>query len=72
MGAGLCLLLAVLFKTPWPVSDKGLPEYTSSSLGRLIMSEYLLPFEVAAMLLLAALVGASLLASREPGEEGES
>jgi len=38
------------------------------SLGKLLFSEYLLPFELASILLLAAMVGAVMLGKREIGE----
>lgn len=42
-----------------------------SDLGMAIFSTWVFPFEVVSMLLLAALVGAVLLARRESGESGE-
>jgi NADH:ubiquinone oxidoreductase subunit 6 (subunit J) len=41
---------------------------TPQVLGRLLISEYVLPFEIAGVLLLAAVVGALALV-RESGEE---
>ena len=43
---------------------------TTASLGRDLFSRYLLPFEAASILLLAAIVGVLLLARRNPGEGG--
>lgn len=37
-------------------------------IGHLLMTKYLLPFEVVSVVLLAAMVGAMVLARREPGE----
>lgn len=37
-------------------------------IGHLLMTKYLLPFEVVSVVLLASLVGAMVLARREPGE----
>ena len=42
-----------------------------TELGTAIFSEWVFPFEVVSMLLLAALVGAVLLARRDSGESGE-
>jgi NADH-quinone oxidoreductase subunit J len=36
------------------------------NLGKVLFSEFLLPFEVSSILLLSAMVGAVLLAKREP------
>lgn len=43
---------------------------TTGSVGRDLFSRYLLPFEAASILLLAAIVGVLLLARRSPGEGG--
>jgi len=43
---------------------------TTAALGRELFSRYLLPFEAASILLLAAIVGVLLLARRSPGEGG--
>ena len=69
--AGLCLLVTlvgsmkslhisdpVLLKDP----DLGLVK----NLGKVLFSEFLLPFEISSILLLTAMVGAVLLAKREP------
>jgi NADH-quinone oxidoreductase subunit J len=40
-------------------------------IGMAIFAEWVLPFEVLSMLLLAALIGAIVLARREPGDSGE-
>jgi NADH:ubiquinone oxidoreductase subunit 6 (subunit J) len=44
------------------------PQTTVATLGRLLLTEYIVPFEVASVLLLAAMVGAILLTRRTPGE----
>ena len=55
---GVLSLVAVT--TPFPVKGgKYLP--TTADIGELLMTRYLLPFEVASVLLLAALVGAALV-----------
>ena len=69
--AGLCLLVTlvgsmkslhisdpVLLRDP----DLGLVK----NLGKVLFSEFLLPFEISSILLLTAMVGAVLLAKREP------
>jgi len=37
------------------------PNQTAESIGRLLMMDFLLPFEVASLLLLGALIGAAML-----------
>jgi NADH-quinone oxidoreductase subunit J len=69
--AGLCLLITlvgsmkslhmsdpVILKNP----DLGLVK----NLGKVLFSEFLLPFEISSLLLLTAMVGAVLIAKREP------
>jgi len=41
------------------------PEETTASIGRLLMMDYLLPFEAASLLLLGALIGATTLSRKE-------
>ena len=51
------------FDAPWPEVSA---EYgTTAALGRALYTDYLLPFEVAAVLLLSAIVAALALAKRE-------
>ena len=49
------LVLAII-RTPWPiVPSPAAPGPTSAAMGELILSKYLIPFEVVALLLLAVL-----------------
>lgn len=48
-----------------------LTETRTAPIGEAIFSRWVLPFEVLSMLLLAALIGAILLARRETGESGD-
>ena len=48
--------------TDWPVRAPGAPETTTKAIGVLLLTDYLLPFEFASVLLLVALVGAARLA----------
>ncbi len=45
-------------------------QQTTAEIGELLMTRYLLPFEVASVLLLAALVGAALLSRPDAGKAG--
>jgi NADH-quinone oxidoreductase subunit J len=51
-------LLLVIFNTPWNVQGPAQFQNSTFDIGTLLMTEWLLPFEVASILLLAALVGA--------------
>jgi NADH:ubiquinone oxidoreductase subunit 6 (subunit J) len=54
----------------WPVAPfPGEPEPTSAAIGDLLLGKYLIPFELAALLLLAGLVGAVLIVRRSVGGE---
>jgi len=69
--AAICLVLFgvlsyVAVSTPFPVKT---PVYhpTTADIGELLMTRYLLPFEVASVLLLAALIGAAFLSRPDRG-----
>ncbi len=69
--AAICLVLFgvlsyVAVSTPFAVKT---PAYhpTTADLGELLMTRYLLPFEVASVLLLAALIGAAFLSRPDRG-----
>jgi NADH-quinone oxidoreductase subunit J len=49
----------------WYTAEGQLPEKNVETVGRLIMTQYMLPFEVVSILLLAALIGAVVLARGE-------
>jgi NADH-quinone oxidoreductase subunit J len=58
----LGLLLVVIWKTPWPMVAKPLAGPTAPAIGRHLMGDFLLPFEVISFLLFAVLVAAALMA----------
>jgi NADH-quinone oxidoreductase subunit J len=66
LGLALTAKLATLVATlsaPWPAVA---PEFgTVRSVGRALYTDFLLPFEISGVLLLAAIVGAVILAKRE-------
>ena len=57
-------LSMVISKTPWLIRPALEPESTTAGVGALLLTRYLLPFEVISVLLLGALIGAAVL-SRE-------
>ena len=64
----LLLQFYIIFNTKWLVKDNLPKENTIDSIGNLLLTKYLLPFEVISILLLAALIGAAML-SRKKVEE---
>lgn len=61
LGAG-----ALVFGTRvWNLAQQALPAENIITIGKLLMTEFMLPFEVVSVLLLAAMIGAIVLARRE-------
>lgn len=60
--AGLFWMIQI---TPWKLESAIEPEQTVETIGTLLMTDFLLPFEVASVLLLGALIGAAVLARKE-------
>jgi len=56
--------LGVIFKTNWHRIDATPAENSVSIIGRMLLEEYLLPFELVSILLLGALIGASMLSRK--------
>lgn len=61
-------LLFLIFNTPWRVQPPANFEQSTAGIGILLMTEWLLPFEVASILLLAALIGAVSIARVKKAE----
>ena len=55
----------MVYKTPWVSVANSEPAQTTETIGRLLMIDYLLPFEVASLLLLGALIGATTLSRKD-------
>lgn len=71
--AGLCLLTTVIgslnlleSSDPMALSDPGIG--LVHQLGKVLFKEFLLPFEISSILLLTAMVGAVLLAKKDPNK----
>lgn len=65
--AGFLLIsLGSFANTVWRVNTEPLPENNIMTIGKLLMTDYVLPFEVVSIVLLAALIGAIVL-SRKAG-----
>ena len=70
--AGAALLVAVLaglafvaLEVPWATGPTPAASPTTATLGNALLTEYVLPFEVASLLLVAALIGAVTLIRKE-------
>lgn len=68
---GCCFLLTIIaslkaFKASSPVILQDANLGLVKNLGKILFNEYLLPFEVSSVLLLSAMVGAVLLATKDP------
>jgi NADH-quinone oxidoreductase subunit J len=69
--AAIILVLAKLStSTPWPLTETASTPSTAR-LGDAFLKEYLMPFEIASLVLLMALVGAMVIARRAAKESGK-
>ena len=59
------VLLAVAMLTPWPARVPQTVTATAATIGNGFLTKWLLPFEVASLVLLATLVGAVVIARKE-------
>jgi NADH-quinone oxidoreductase subunit J len=64
--AGLAgVLCGIFYMTQWKISPGTDLKSTAPKLGEMLMTTYILPFEVASVILLVALIGAAMIARRE-------
>ena len=63
----LIMQFYVIFNTKWHVADYEPRESTIKEIGNMLLTKYLLPFEVVSILLLAALIGAAMLSRKKVG-----
>jgi NADH-quinone oxidoreductase subunit J len=61
----------VAVDTDWSIEDRPAFEETASVIGSRLLNEYVLAFEIAAVLLVAAILGAVVLVRPEPPTEDE-
>jgi NADH-quinone oxidoreductase subunit J len=59
------LVLFVSIETPWAVQDPGPAVATTKLIGEAFLTKWLLPFEVASLVLLATMIGAVVMARKE-------
>lgn len=58
-------IVTVMINTPWKSEETEIPATTVHELGKLLISDYALIFELLGILLLIALIGAASIARRE-------
>jgi NADH-quinone oxidoreductase subunit J len=63
------VLIFVAVDTTWNLGDQGNFPETAGTIGELLLDKYVLPFEIASVLLLVAVVGSIVLVRPEPAEE---
>jgi NADH:ubiquinone oxidoreductase subunit 6 (subunit J) len=64
IGVGVISVWVVIY-TPWKVRDTLLDIPTAESIGGLMLTRYVLPFEIASILLTVALIGAIVIARED-------
>jgi NADH-quinone oxidoreductase subunit J len=64
IGVGVVSIFVVI-TTPWHVRDSVLDIPTAESIGGLMLTRYVLPFEIASLLLTVALIGAIVIAKED-------
>ena len=68
-GLVLAVIVFVIFDTDWRISNRGAFPATAASLGEAFLKPYVVPFEVASVLLMTAMIGAIVLTKEEEGED---
>ena len=64
-GLVIAILVTTILESSWNKADKVTHDPTTAQIGELFLKEYLLPFELASIVLLVALIGAVVLARKE-------
>lgn len=59
------MMLTVILNTNWKIGELQSVDSTVNTIGKMILNEYLLPFEVVSVLLLGALIGAAMLSRKK-------
>lgn len=65
IGVLLGALVSMMYSTKWKIQLGEIPTTTSYDLGKLLITDYVLVFELLGILLLIALIGAASMARRE-------
>jgi NADH:ubiquinone oxidoreductase subunit 6 (subunit J) len=61
----LVVTLSALSQTSWRISTEGIEGQSTVSIGKALLTTYVLPFEVVSLVLIAALIGAIIIARKE-------
>ena len=64
----VAVVVFVTLDTDWAISDRGAFSATAASLGEAFLKPYVVPFEVASVLLMVAMIGAIVLTKEEEPE----
>ena len=65
VGALLIVTLVILVNTTWKVKTALVTEQSIVTIGKALLTTYVLPFEVVSIVLLVALIGAIIIAKKE-------
>jgi NADH-quinone oxidoreductase subunit J len=68
-GLVLAVIVFVIYDTDWKISGRAAFPATAASLGEAFLKPYVVPFEVASVLLMTAMIGAIVLTKEEEGED---
>jgi NADH-quinone oxidoreductase subunit J len=74
LGGGALLafgLIVAVLRQPRQIAPAAAPDASPLALGTSLLGDYVLPFELSSLLLLASMIGAAYLARRRHGEDGE-
>ena len=61
----LIMLVNIVFDTNWYLEELIIRDSTVKDIGNMLLSTYLLPFEIVSILLLSALIGAAMLSRKK-------
>ena len=64
-GLMITLLVSTILESSWTKADQVAHDPTTAQIGELFLTDYLLPFELASIVLLVALIGAVTLSRKE-------
>jgi NADH-quinone oxidoreductase subunit J len=65
VGALLVITIFTLSKTAWKLSSESAQIPSIAGIGKLLLTTYVLPFEIVSVVLLSALIGAIIIARRD-------
>jgi NAD(P)H-quinone oxidoreductase subunit 6 len=65
VGIAFAWMVRVARQAAWVVKDPGAPAPTTYGIGNAFLRQYALPFEIASLVLLAALIGAIVVSRKE-------